>query len=155
MNANDARNAAFSNKFQADTGNSDVLKTGTEHAGVHRDKRAIRYDELVKRCFSSDDACVPLLLNINWNDEWKRIQKTRNTPDNSSAWDARAESFPTAHGTHSPYASTFIAYSDIQARDTVFDMGCGTGVLALPLARMGVDVLAADFSRGMLSVMEK
>lgn len=155
MNANDARNGAFSHTFQAGTGNGDALAAGTADGDAHRNKRAIRYDELVERCFSSNDACVPLLLNINWNDEWKRIQKTRNTPDDSSAWDARAESFPTAHGTHSTYASTFIAYSDIHARDTVFDMGCGTGVLALPLAHMGVDVLAADFSRGMLSVMEK
>ena len=95
MNANDARNGAFSHTFQAGTGNGDALAAGTADGDAHRNKRAIRYDELVERCFSSDDACVPLLLNINWNDEWKRIQKTRNTSDDSSAWDARAESFPT------------------------------------------------------------
>lgn len=129
--------------------------SSARHADTNQQAHHITYDQLVKYCNTPDDACIPLLLNINWNDEWKRIQKTRNSPDDSSAWDARAASFPTAHGTHSAYASTFIRYSGIQAHDTVFDMGCGTGVLALPLAQMGVDVLAADFSRGMLSVMEQ
>lgn len=129
--------------------------SSARHADTNQQAHHITYDQLVKYCNIPDDACIPLLLNINWNDEWKRIQKTRNSPDDSSAWDARAASFPTAHGTHSAYASTFIRYSGIQAHDTVFDMGCGTGVLALPLAQMGVDVLAADFSRGMLSVMEQ
>lgn len=129
--------------------------SSARHADTNQQAHHITYDQLVKYCNILDDACIPLLLNINWNDEWKRIQKTRNSPDDSSTWDARAASFPTAHGTHSAYASTFIRYSGIQAHDTVFDMGCGTGVLALPLAQMGVDVLAADFSRGMLSVMEQ
>ena len=35
----------------------------------------------------------------------------------------------------------------------VFDMGCGTGALAVPLGLAGHKVVAADFSRGMLDRM--
>lgn len=38
--------------------------------------------------------------------------------------------------------------------DSVLDFGCGTGALALPLAPLVHRVLAADFSRGMLDVLE-
>ena len=42
----------------------------------------------------------------------------------------------------------------IRPGETVFDMGCGTGALAVPLGEAGHKVVAADFSQGMLDQMQ-
>ena len=42
----------------------------------------------------------------------------------------------------------------IRPGETVFDMGCGTGAIALPLGELGHKVVAADFSQGMLDRMQ-
>ena len=39
--------------------------------------------------------------------------------------------------------------------ESVLDVGCGSGALALPLARAGHDVVAVDFSAGMLDVLRR
>ena len=41
------------------------------------------------------------------------------------------------------------------ARQTVFEIGCGTGIDALWLARLGVDVVATDISQEMVDVLSK
>jgi len=82
---------------------------------------------------------------------WIELQKVRRAPDNSSYWDKRAENYGT--GRPSGYADRFIELLELEDGDTVFDMGCGSGALTLPLARAGHRVVAADFSQGMLDRM--
>lgn len=53
------------------------------------------------------------------------------------------------------YVEAFLSAMDLSTPKRVFDMGCGTGALALPLARAGHDVIAADFSENMLSILEE
>ncbi len=96
----------------------------------------------------------PLLFTTDWNDEWIELQKARKRYDDESAWDERAKTYPVKHGSHEGYAARFIELAGIKPKETVLDMGCGTGSLATPLALLGYDVVACDFSRGMLDVME-
>lgn len=96
----------------------------------------------------------PKLTTTDWNAEWMALQQARRKADDPSYWDSRSHTFPTSTEP-SAYARRFIELADIHPRETVFDMGCGTGALAVPLGLAGHKVVAADFSRGMLDRMSE
>lgn len=98
---------------------------------------------------------APLLTTTDWNEEWKRLQEARERFDDPAVWDERARTFPAKHGSQYGYAQSFINLASLFPGESVFDMGCGTGSLALPLARAGHLVIACDFSQGMLDVMRE
>lgn len=64
-------------------------------------------------------------------------------------WDARAERM----GRKPPgglYADTFVARMNMDGNDSVLDVGCGPGTIALLLAPHAHSVVGLDFSAGML-----
>ncbi|MCL1797573.1 MAG: methyltransferase domain-containing protein [Eggerthellaceae bacterium] len=97
---------------------------------------------------------TPLLSNTDWNEEWMRLQQVRQKADDARHWDARAKSFGQKDAP-TPYVKAFIERAGLQPFESVLDMGCGTGALAIPLARLDHPVIAADFSSGMLEVLQK
>lgn len=96
---------------------------------------------------------TPLLSTTDWNEEWKRLQVARRKADNSEYWDKRAKTFSTKDAPNA-YVERFLELACIEPGETVFDMGCGTGALSLPLGAEGHEVIAADFSQGMLAAMD-
>ncbi|MBE6016264.1 MAG: methyltransferase domain-containing protein [Lachnospiraceae bacterium] len=64
-------------------------------------------------------------------------------------WDAKAKPC-SAYERRSEYADEFLRRSGLQPGETVFDMGCGSGTLCLPLADDGHKVFCADLSEKML-----
>ena len=93
------------------------------------------------------------LIDVDWGEEWRRKQRARKHVDSSERWDKRAPSFGSVRGA-SPYVSQFIESLRLEPGETVFDMGCGNGAIAVPLALAGFDVTARDFSEGMLSALK-
>ncbi len=93
-----------------------------------------------------------MTIDIDWAAAWRAEQKRRNSPDNAEHWNERAKSYAKVAGTSS-YATTFIERAEIEPGETILDMGCGSGALALPLAQAGHEVYACDFSRGMLDAL--
>ena len=67
-------------------------------------------------------------------------------------WDRRAEQRGRREK-GSDYACEFLARMDLAGAKTVLDIGCGTGNLALPLARSVCRVHALDFSAEMLRLL--
>ena len=87
---------------------------------------------------------------IDWNEVWRKNVFHVNS---AKAWDKRVESF-SAHAIDSRYAANFIAFLKPKPHWTVFDMGCGSGTLALPLAQKVKTVTAVDFSPKMLAALQ-
>ncbi len=88
------------------------------------------------------------LLGVDWREAWRKHYALREAPGDSTCWDSRSQEYGKNSG-QSSYAHTFLQYLDVAPHESILDMGCGPGVLALPLARLGNTVLAADFSQGM------
>lgn len=99
------------------------------------------------------DEFTPLLTSMDWNEEWKELQKVRRHADDAAFWDKRSATFTTKDAPNL-YVEKFLEYAGIRPGETVFDMGCGTGALAVPLGEAGHKVVAADFSQGMLDQMQ-
>lgn len=99
------------------------------------------------------DPFCPKLTGTDWNLEWKMLQDARKNADDAAFWDERSKTFRKGYA-HSTYADEFIKLADPDVGDTILDMGCGNGALAIPLAKSGHPVIAADFSKGMLESLE-
>ena len=95
------------------------------------------------------------MLGFDWAQAWRELDAERANPDDPAAWDARAASFPTKHGSQAGYVGSFLELAGIKPGETVLDIGCGTGSLATPLALAGNAVIACDFSSGMMAEMLK
>lgn len=95
---------------------------------------------------------LPILTTTDWNAEYRTMQQFRRKTDDAAYWDKRAQTFTTKDAPNA-YVEDFLQRAAILPGETIFDMGCGTGALALPLAHAGHNVCAADFSAGMLDQM--
>lgn len=98
-----------------------------------------------------DDIADP--SSINWGEAWKARQQHRRAADDPAIWDQRARHFR-PHATH-PYSTAFLEHAGVLPGETVLDMGCGAGSLAIPLAHNGALVLACDFSHAMLDTLRE
>ena len=90
----------------------------------------------------------------DWNAEWMRLSDRREVAHDAAFWDRRARHFRGGDEA-SPYVAGFIEHMRIRPGESVLDVGCGSGALALPLARDGHDVVGLDFSAGMLDVLRR
>lgn len=91
---------------------------------------------------------------MDWNRLWHEEKNTTKERHSSDYWDSFATKYR-KHPGKSTYEADFLALADIRPGETVFDMGCASGTLALPLAEAGHRVFAADFSKGMLELLNQ
>jgi len=88
------------------------------------------------------------LMGIDWRKAWIERDKTRTKAADNVSWDERSKDFKENCGL-SDYTDIFVKYLDLEPGQTVLDMGSGPGTIAIPLAKQGHQVIAADFSAGM------
>ncbi len=108
-----------------------------------------------------------MLKNENittWTNFWENstftAAKLAGEEQLAEKWNRRSELFGKSHDPEAREKRTetiisFLKNGGFQARGAkVLDIGCGTGALALPLARMGAEVTAFDIASGMLKKLE-
>jgi Methylase involved in ubiquinone/menaquinone biosynthesis len=44
---------------------------------------------------------------------------------------------------------------NFKKEEIVLDLGCGTGLEAIPLAKKGINIVAVDVSQGMLQILKR
>lgn len=90
-----------------------------------------------------------------WAGLFAAINAQENTAEDASKehWNAKAPGF-THKRTRSGYLGQLIDRLALKPEESVFDMGCGPGTLAIPLAQAGHRVVAVDFSDAMLAELD-
>jgi len=94
------------------------------------------------------------LLDTDWGKEWLRISENMREPDDPKFWDTLTQHFA-GGGVDEPYLDKFVEFSEISSDESVLDMGCGAGSLAIPFARRGCHVIAVDFSSAMVECLNR
>lgn len=89
---------------------------------------------------------------VDWNEAWRVLREGR-TEHTAEYWDGRSARYVVS--AKSEYVQAFLRLAGVRPGESVLDMGCGSGTLALPLAAAGHEVCAMDFSRGMLDKLEQ
>ena len=92
---------------------------------------------------------------IDWNKIWQDSRDALEHSNNVEFWNEFAPKFRKKTSMSDPYIDTFYEYMNAKKTDTLFDMGCGSGTLAIPFAQKGHEVFAADFSPEMLRFLKE
>ena len=73
--------------------------------------------------------------------------------DSQAYWNKRAATF--TRSATSDYERWLLDLLALESGETILDMGCATGTLAVPLARAGHRVHGCDFAEAMLAILEE
>lgn len=95
------------------------------------------------------------MKTIDWNELWRSTEDSIERSNNLDFWNNFAPRFGKNVGESDPYIELFYEYMEAEPDDTLFDMGCGPGTLAIPFAKKGHEIVAADFSPEMLKYLMK
>jgi len=98
-----------------------------------------------------------ITMDFDWREAWHIRDSKRRERNGQEYWNNRAVDFvkKVERADYSQYSQIFLEFLALQPSDSVLDMGCGNGILTLPLARAGHDVIAADFSDAMLDALTR
>ena len=95
------------------------------------------------------------MQRFDWNQIWKDTLKRESKNNAAEFWDGHAKHFvkKLEDGAKDPYIEQFYEMAALKPGETIFDMGCASGTLAIPFAKKGHEVYAADFSNEMLKYL--
>lgn len=92
---------------------------------------------------------------IDWNRLWQENYDGRQPKEELAFWEAFAPTYRKKRALgKDPYVEQFYEYSGFEPGETIFDMGCASGILAIPFAQKGHEIWAADFSPEMLRQLQ-
>jgi len=91
-------------------------------------------------------------LKINWNYLWGESLKNLPKKNNSVTWDDIAPKF-NQWMEKDDYPEKVLQRIKCDANDSVLDIGCGNGVITIPLAKKANNVTAMDISGKMLEIL--
>lgn len=92
-------------------------------------------------------------LKIDWNELWKEAVNKLPKKSNSKSWDKIAPQFD-QWMKKDDYPQELLSKIQVESGDTVLDIGCGNGVITIPLAQKASSVTAMDISRTMIELLQ-
>lgn len=99
------------------------------------------------------DSTLITYEDINWLELWQNGRKQKSWDSKGAAdWDKKACSFAERHN-QSPYVDLLLSRLPLEESQSVLDIGCGPGTLALPIAQQVASVTALDYSAKMIELM--
>ncbi len=82
------------------------------------------------------------LAEIDWSLIWRESRKRRSCKSKGcKEWNRKAASFA-RRNRGSAYIDKLLPFIDVRDGETVLDVGCGPGTLALPLAKLAKNQIA-------------
>ena len=97
---------------------------------------------------------IEVYEDIDWQLLWRNSRRTKSWKSkNARDWSKKSSSFA-QRTRHSEYVSQLLEIINIPSGSTVLDVGCGPGTLAVPIAKLGAQVTALDYSEGMLAELD-
>jgi len=92
-------------------------------------------------------------IKIDWNELWKEAVNKLPKKNNSKSWDKIAPQFD-QWMKKDDYPQELLSKIQVESGDTVLDIGCGNGVITIPLAQKASSVTAMDISMNMIELLQ-
>jgi len=106
------------------------------------------------RCINNNPKVVKKDYKIDWNNLWNQSLINLPKKNNSESWDNIAPKF-NKWMEKDDYPEKIISRIKINSNDSILDIGCGNGVITIPLAQKARKVTAMDISGKMLEILNK
>lgn len=106
------------------------------------------------KCIKTDANKVEINYKVDWNDLWNKSLQNLPKKNNPESWDNIASKF-NEWMEKDDYPEKLLNRIELDSNDSVLDIGCGNGVITIPLAQKATKVTAMDISSKMLEILKK
>lgn len=106
------------------------------------------------KCIKTGENEVEINYKVDWNGLWNKSLQNLPKKNNPESWDNIASKF-NEWMEKDDYPEKLLNRIELDSTDTVLDIGCGNGVITIPLAQKTTKVTAMDISSKMLEILMK
>ena len=97
---------------------------------------------------------VEINYKVDWNGLWNKSLQNLPKKNNPESWNNIASKF-NEWMEKDDYPEKLLNRIELDSNDSVLDIGCGNGVITIPLAQKAIKVTAMDISSKMLEILMK
>lgn len=106
------------------------------------------------KCIKTGENEVEINYKVDWNGLWNKSLQNLPKKNNPESWDNIASKF-NEWMEKDDYPEKLLNRIELDSNDSVLDIGCGNGVITIPLAQKATKVTAMDISSKMLEILKK
>ena len=106
------------------------------------------------KCIKTGENEVEINYKVDWNGLWNKSLQNLPKKNNPESWDNIASKF-NEWMEKDDYPEKLLNRIELDSNDSVLDIGCGNGVITIPLAQKAIKVTAMDISSKMLEILKK
>ncbi|CEA13858.1 class I SAM-dependent methyltransferase [Methanobacterium formicicum] len=106
------------------------------------------------KCIKTGENEVEINYKVDWNGLWNKSLQNLPKKNNPESWDNIASKF-NEWMEKDDYPEKLLNRIELDSNDSVLDIGCGNGVITIPLAQKAIKVTAMDISSKMLEILMK
>jgi ubiquinone/menaquinone biosynthesis C-methylase UbiE len=106
------------------------------------------------KCIKTGENEVEIDYKVDWNGLWNKSLQNLPKKNNPESWNNIASKF-NEWMEKDDYPEKLLNRIELDSNDSVLDIGCGNGVITIPLAQKATKVTAMDISSKMLEILKK